>query len=154
MPNKTDIEAALNTATQKYSKLVLVVGPPGFGKTALLSSFSDASDLPVHNVNLQVSSSLLELTERQRMTHAASVLLDLVSTKNEPVLLDNTEIIFEQSLALDPMRLLSQLARNVAVVATWSGTYLNGKLTYAIPSHPEFRSIDEVDAVIINMEAS
>jgi len=153
VPNKTDIAAALNTTTQQYTKLVLVVGPPGSGKTTLLSSFSKASGVPVHNVNLDVSSSLLDLTERQRMTHAASVLSDLVSGKNGPVLLDNTEIIFDQTLALDPIRLLTQLSRNVPVVATWSGKYLDGKLTYAIPSHPEHRSIDEVDAVIINMDA-
>lgn len=88
------------------------------------------------------------------MTHATSVFSDLVSDKNGPLLLDNTEIIFDQTLALDPIRLLTHLARKVPVVATWSGNYLDGKLTYAIPSHPEYSSIDEVDAVIINMDAS
>lgn len=154
MPHKTDVENAVATATESYSKLVLIVGPDGSGKTTLLSSFSKASGVPVYNVNLRVSSALLDLTERQRMTHAASVLSNLVSDKNGPLLLDNTEIIFDQTLALDPIRLLTQLARNVPVVATWSGKYLDGKLTYAIPSHPEHRSIDEVDAVIINMDAS
>ena len=154
MATNSDITNALVAAKRHYSKLVLLVGLPGSGKTTLLSSFSKASGLPVHNVNLHVSSSLLDLTKRQRVTHATSVLSDLVSDKNGPVLLDNTEIIFDQTLALDPIRLLTHLARNVPVVATWSGNYLDGKLTYATLSHPEYRSIDEVDAVIINMDAS
>ena len=127
-----------------------------FGKEAgiFTPTGSLANQLAIRNVSLEVSSALLEFGKRQRMTHAASVFLDVVSSKNDPVLLDKTEIIFEHSLALDPIRLLSQLARNVTVVATWSGTYRDGKLTYASPSHPEFRSIDEVDAVIINMDGS
>ena len=154
VPSKVDIEAAITEARRRYSRLVLLVGPPHSGKAALLSSFADANQLAIRNVSLEVSAALLEFGKRQRMTHAASVFLDVVSSKNDPVLLDKTEIIFEHSLALDPIRLLSQLARNVTVVATWSGTYRDGKLTYASPSHPEFRSIDEVDAVIINMDGS
>lgn len=154
MATNSDITNALVAAKRNYFKLVLLVGLPDSGKTTLLTSFSKASGLPVHNVNLHVSSSLLDLTERQRMTHATSVFFDLVSDKNGPVLLDNTEIIFDKTLPLDPIRLLTQLAKNVPVVATWSGKYLDGKLSYAIPFHPEYRSIDEVDAVIVNMEAS
>ena len=41
------------------------------------------------------------------------------------------------------------LSGNRTVVATWSGTYVGGTLTYAEPGHPEFVQFKKVDAVVI-----
>lgn len=153
VPNLADLDEALASVSQSYSKLILVVGPPRSGKTSLLSAFADARGRSINNVNLQLAKSLLDLSERQRKTHTVSVLSDIVSRSDGPILLDNTEILFDRTLALDPLRLLNQLARNIPVVATWNGHCRDGRLTYAVPSHPEFISTEEVDAVIINLEA-
>lgn len=152
MPLTTDIESAIARAAERYYQLVLVVGPLGAGKTALLASYGDSVRMILHNVNLKISEEMLGLGERQRRTHVATVLSQLVEAREPAILLDNTEILFDRTLALNPLRLLQELSRNTVVVATWSGHYRDAKLTYADSSHPEFRSIDSVDAVIVNME--
>lgn len=149
-----DIKDAVFAATQNYSKLVLIVGLPKSGKTSLLSSYASSLGTSVINVNMYLAERLLELNKRERTTHVHQILSQLKADANNPLLLDNTEILFDRHLALDPIRLLQQLARNQAVVASWGGRILDGKLTYATSSHPEFvsKNEDEVDAVIINME--
>ncbi|MCL4079017.1 BREX-3 system P-loop-containing protein BrxF [Coriobacteriia bacterium Es71-Z0120] len=44
-----------------------------------------------------------------------------------------------RALQQDPLRLLQGLPRNKTVVAAWNGTIVDGYLTYAGPSHPEYR---------------
>ena len=55
------------------------------------------------------------------------------------VLLDNIEIMFDVAMRQDPLRLLQRLSRNKTVVATWNGNIVDNSLTYAAPTHPEFR---------------
>ena len=62
------------------------------------------------------------------------------------ILFDNVELLFAPALQLDPLRLLQQTARNRTVVAAWNGRVDDGSLTYAEPSHPEYRryATDEI----------
>lgn len=65
------------------------------------------------------------------------------------IVLDNTEILFAPSLAVDPLRLLQTIARNVTIVAAWTGVYEGGALTYAAPSHPEHRVYHSADVTVV-----
>jgi hypothetical protein len=70
------------------------------------------------------------------------------------VVLDNLEIIFAKDLKQDPLRLLQGLSRNRTVVASWNGTASGGRLLYAETGHPEYRSYDSVDALIVKMDGT
>lgn len=148
------IKKLLNTAEGLYHQLVLLVGEPGSGKTAALNSLADELDMQVINVNFELSQALLELSARQRSLRVPQLLRVIIDRYTSPLLLDNLELLFDSTLNLDPLRLLQGISRTRAVVASWNGTMNSGRLLYAETGHPEYRSHDSVDALIVNMDGS
>jgi hypothetical protein len=149
------IKEQMPTASTLYYRLVLLVGKPRSGKTAALKEFAAGQKCPVVNLNLAISERLLELTTKQRAIRMTR-LLDAVAKEHsaDVLVLDNIEILFSIELQQDPLRLLQGIARNQTVVASWAGDYQGERLTYAEPSHPEFKQYDQPDAIIVPVEAS
>ena len=130
---------------------MLLVGPPRSGKTAALRKLSEEQGLPLVNLNLALSEALLEHSPRQRALKAPQLLDEIVDGYNEDVLLlDNTEVLFSRDLQQDPLRLLQRLARNRSIIAAWAGEYDGERLTYADPTHPEFRRYERPEALIVS----
>jgi len=108
----TYINSAISQAGARYHKVVLVVGGPGSGKTALLRSLTDQLHIPLLNLGLELSKKLLSLTVRERKLKASDIIADLLEGQEAPRLaVDNTEIIFDPSLMLNPQGLLQSLSR-------------------------------------------
>lgn len=145
------IIAKAGHAAEIYHRLVLLVGPSGTGKTAALQAVRDRLGVPLINVNLDLARRMLDLTERQRRLRLAR-LLDEIVGEHPLVLFDNTEMLFDVSLAADPLRLLHGLSRNRTVVATWNGTVANGWLTYATPDHPEHRRYPSRELLVVTAQ--
>jgi hypothetical protein len=144
------IIAALPQAAELYHRLVLVVGPPGSGKTTALHAAAAVTGCPVLNVSLELSRALLELTERQRILRASQELRQIIQATGAPgALLDNLELLFETSLKQDPLRCLQTVARSMTIVAAWSGRVEDAVLTYAVPGHPEYRRYPARDLLIV-----
>ena len=144
------LEVAIQQASSQYFRLVILAGLPGSGKTTALQSIGKDLGCEVANVNLEVSKKMLELTRSQRSRQVEPLLKTLIAAApGEVVLLDNLEILFDTALEVEPLRLLQVSSRNRTVVASWSGTYVGGTLTYAEPGHPEFVQFKNVDAVVI-----
>ena len=148
------VDEAIRQASSQYFRLVILAGVPGAGKTAILRSIAQRTGCQLVNVNLELSKKLskklLELTRVQRSRQVEQLLKDLIAaTPGEVVLVDNLEILFDTGLEVEPLRLLQVSSRNRTVVASWSGTYVGGTLTYAEPGHPEFAQFKQVDAVVI-----
>ena len=144
------LEEAIQQASGQYFRLVILAGLPGSGKTAALQSIAHRAGCQLLNVNLELSKRMLELTRTQRSRQVERLVKDLIAAApGEVVLLDNLEILFDTALEVEPLRLLQVLSRNRTVVASWSGTYVGGTLTYAEPGHPEFVQFKQVDAVVI-----
>lgn len=132
--------AWLADVRELYHRLVLLVGRPGAGKSRVLRQVSRAISAPLLNLNLELSSRMLDLTERQRALRLPGLLNDLVAeVGGQVILLDNTELLFDPHLLQDPLRLLQGLSRDRTVVAAWGGAVERGCLTYAAPGHPEYR---------------
>ncbi len=149
--NLSDVLARIEQAGALYHRLILLVAPPGAGKTEALRHVAQQVGAPLINVNLEISRLLLDLTERQRALQLPRLLGDLLeTTKAEVILLDNTEILFAPSLRQDPLRLLQGLSRNRTVVATWNGSVKGGRLVYAETGHPEHQSYPVQDLLVVS----
>ena len=153
--NLTKLRNAIQQASNQYFRLVILAGVPGAGKTAALQSTAHQAGCQIVNVNLELSKKMLELTRTQRSRQVERLLKEVIAAApGDVVLLDNLEILFDTGLEVEPLRLLQISSRNRTIVASWSGTYVGGTLTYAEPGHPEFVQFKKVDAVVIPVGTS
>jgi len=136
-----------------YHRLMLVVAPSGAGKTTALLDVRDRTGAPLVNINLELSRLMLDLTQRQRALQLPHLLREIVDKDaGSMTLLDNIELLFDVGLKQDPLRLLQGLSRNKTVVASWNGAIIDGFLTYAEPTHPEFRRYPVHDFLVTSPE--
>jgi hypothetical protein len=57
-----------------------------------------------------------------------------------PALCTEIDLLFEPTLELDPLRLLSDVSRIARLVVLWPGHYTDDALTYAVPEHSHYRA--------------
>jgi hypothetical protein len=128
----------IREAQNAYSKLTLIVGTMGSGKTAMLQRIATEFGYPKINLSLHLSRRLLDLNRRQRTLQVEQLATEIITEHlGSGVCVDNTELLFDSSLRLNPMRLLQELSRNRVIIATWNGRYESGRLTYANTGHPD-----------------
>ena len=135
-----------------HSKVILLIGPPGCGKTALLSGLAEQVHVSVMNLGLELGTRLSKLPNKQRRLQAGNLLREIADehASGDLLLVDNIELLFDASLAINPLDLLKRLAHARRVVASWPGEHRQGstetRLAYAETSHPEHRdySLDGV----------
>ncbi len=129
-------------ATQgAYYKLTLIAGSSGAGKTRLLSQIATDLQLPSINLNLLLSQRLLGQTRRQRALKAEEVAIEVIDEYLQSGLcLDDTELLFDSTLRLNPLTFLQDISRNRLIVATWNGPIAGGELRFAYAGHPDFFS--------------
>lgn len=148
------IVAGIGQARHLYSRLLLLVGPAGAGKSDALMAVGERLAATPVRVGVSLAQPMLALPARQRPLQVRALLHELVdgAGSGDVVLLDNTELLFEAGLRQDPLRLLQGVARNATVVAAWTGEVRDGTLRYAVPSHPEHRHYPAGDLLIVNVE--
>ncbi len=146
------VKQSLEATKNLYYRLILVVGEPGSGKTTVLRDVASQLDIPIINVNLELSSKLLDLTAKKRAVSLPKILYEITETDNSVLILDNLEILFDKDIKQDPLRLLEGISRNNTVIASWSGSAEGKKLRYAEAGHPEYQNYDHVDALIVGMD--
>lgn len=139
-------------AKDLYYSLVLLIGFPGSDKTTILNKVAEELGQSIININLELSQRLLEMTNKKRLLKTPEILDEILSAHNEIVILDSTEILFDVSLKQDPLTLLKKISRNRTIIASWSGTINNGKLVYAEPGHPEYKTYNTTDIQIVSMD--
>ena len=149
-----EIKRSLQAAESLYHRLVLLVGKSGSGKTGVLREVAEEQDTPLININLELSRKLIELTARQRALQLPKILNQIMNEAQPLVALDNLEILFDQTLKQNPLHLLQGISRNRTVLASWNGAYDGRKIVYAEIGHPEYRSYDSGDLLIVSMDGA
>jgi predicted AAA+ superfamily ATPase len=148
------ITLSLKAAETAYHRLVLLVGLSGSGKTAILKALAAEHGSEIVNLNLSLSRKLLELTGRQRTSQLAGIVDSIIEKGSSPVILDNIEILFDQSLYLDPLVLLQSISRNRTIIASWNGVVSDNRLFYAELGHPEYRHYESKGLLIVGMDGT
>jgi hypothetical protein len=97
------------------------------------------------NLGLELGTRLAKLPNKQRRLQAGHLLREIADEHagGDLLLVDNIELLFDASLAINPLDLLKRLAQARRVVAAWPGEHREGstgaRLIYAETSHPEHR---------------
>ncbi|MCM8625487.1 BREX-3 system P-loop-containing protein BrxF [Accumulibacter sp.] len=122
-----------------HCKLILLVGAPGAGKTALLIAFGKRVAAEPINVGAELGRRLAAIPQRQRHLQTNTILRELADQHavGDLLLLDNIELLFDRTLQLDPLDLLKRHAHARRVVAVWPGELRDGRLIYTEMGHPE-----------------
>ena len=144
------LEKLVDDIISLNSKLVLLIGPPRSGKTALLTQLSGRLDAPVLNVGAELGRQLLAVPRTRRHLQAADLMKDLTdkTARQELLLLDNIELLFDRTLQLNPLDLLKRHANARRVIAVWPGELRERRLSYATTGHPEHQDYG-IDGLVL-----
>jgi len=134
-----ELERKIADTALLNSKLILLIGPPRSGKTALLGQLSNRMKVPVLNVGLALGRDLLGLPRTRRHLQVSELFKALADTAagHDLLLVDNIELLFDGALRVSPLDILKAQARVRPVVAAWPGELRENRLSYAVSGHPE-----------------
>ena len=144
------INTSLHSIESQYHRLIILVNCEEAGKQDVLDKLASGRDIKQINLNLELSSRLLEYSIKQRPLKVAEIMEDLMEARPSPVILDKLDILFEPTLQTKPLPLLQSLSRSKTIIAFWSGSLKDNKLYYAEPGYPEYRSYPVEDFVAID----
>ena len=133
------LERLVEEIAALHSKLVLLIGAPGSGKTALLQVLGKNRGATPLNIGSALGSRLAAIPQKQRPLQTNTILRELADKHavGDLLLLDNIELLFDRTLQLDPLDLLKRHAHARRVVAVWPGELRDRRLIYAEMGHPE-----------------
>ncbi len=135
------------------SKLVLLVGAGRSGKTKLLRELGAKLNIEPLNVGLELGRRLAATPNNKRGFSAGEQLREIADKErtDDPLLLDNLELLFETGLQINPLDLVKRLAHSKRVVAVWPGELRGDRLIYADMSHPEHRDYSRDGVVVLEI---
>ncbi len=135
------------------SKLVLLVGAGRSGKTKLLRELGAKLNIEPLNVGLELGRRLAATPNNKRGFSAGKLLREIADKErtDDPLLLDNLELLFEKGLQINPLDLVKRLAHSKRVVAVWPGELRGDRLIYADMSHPEHRDYSRDGVVVLEI---
>ena len=147
------LEMLIDDIAAVHTKLVLLVSARGGGKTKLLGEFGLKLHIQPTNVGLELARRLATTPFNKRGFSAGELLREIADKErnDDPLLLDNLELLFEPGLPINPLDLIKQLAHSKRVVAVWPGELRGDRLIYADMSHPEHRDYSRDGVVVIEI---
>ena len=104
------------------SKLVLLVGASRSGKTKLLRELGTKLNIEPLNVGMELGRRLAATPNNTRGLSAGELLRELADKErtDDPLLLDNLELLFEPGLRINPLELVKRLAHSKCVIRRMS----------------------------------
>lgn len=150
------LERLIDEIGDLNSKLILLVGPSRSGKTQLLRQLGDKLSNTPLNVGVELGRRLAATPKNERGFSAGELLREIADKERaeDPLLLDNLELLFEPVLQINPLDLVRRLAHSKRVVAVWPGELRGDRLVYADMSHPEHRDYSREGVVVLELTQS
>ncbi len=140
---------AVAKASINRSRLVFLSAPQ--------AEHSDLVEYESLNLNGLLSEHLINVPKQDRARTIVQIVASFISAASGVVvLLTGLEILFDRSLAVDPIRLLGACAKNKTLLVCWPGDKISSGLSYASPSHPEYRNYkasDLSDVIFLTADA-
>jgi len=149
----TDLENRISEIADFNSKLILLVGLSRGSRIQLLHQLGAKLHIEPLNVGLELGRRLAATPNNMRGFSAGELLREIADEKrtDDPLLLDNLELLFQPSLQINPLDLIRQLAHSRRVVAVWPGELRGDRLVYADMSHPEHRDYSRTGVVVLEI---
>ncbi|KIC46752.1 MULTISPECIES: BREX-3 system P-loop-containing protein BrxF [unclassified Ruegeria] len=137
----SSLERVVDDLVVVNSKLLLLIGAPNSGKSDLLCQLANRRQQQILKVGAALGRELLTVPSPRRHLHAADLLKGLAGeySREDLLLMDNLELLFDKKLKLSPLDLLRRHSQAQRVVAAWPGALTNNRLSYAKTGHPEYR---------------
>ena len=147
------LDHLVDNAANQNSKLVLLVGLPRTGKSALLDQLAERRKTQVINVSVKLGRQLASVPVAQRPLRAGQLLRGIIdeTTHRGILIMDNIELLFDKTLELNPLKFLQQHSHEHCVVAAWPGEIKMERLTYAVARNPEYRSYATADLALLDL---
>ncbi|PAD23514.1 hypothetical protein CHH62_21820 [Niallia circulans] len=141
------IENAISAVSEQYFKQIFVYD---YINGNSVRTFAESHSLPYINVNVEISLLLQKVPINRRAFLITEVFQGLIGKYSDGVIcLDYYELLFDNSLAIDPMILIKNNSRNKTLIISWRGKIIGDALIHAEPGHPEYKKFIVQDAVII-----
>lgn len=146
----TTIDQKIDALGSLNCKLAFIVGKNQAVREYLLERIIEKRRVSALNISWLLSEALSQLTAAERPLAAAAQLKELAAAyeRSNLILMHRIEVLFDQSLRLDPVLTLRRLADRRRIVAIWPGEYDGHKLMYAELGHPEYRR-SQPDSIVI-----
>jgi ABC-type uncharacterized transport system ATPase component len=125
-----------------------LIGSQGSGKSELLAQLSAKRNIPVTNLNLELSKRLKNIPKNDRCFYMHDFIEEIIrEVKAEYIFFDNIEILFSRHLKIDPLGQLKNISKYNPLVVVWNGKIENKFLVYAERSHPDYVAykLDELE---------
>lgn len=130
-------------AARPYNPCCLLIAPDIARLRHVGRTVATRRNWPTLSIGGILGDELLHVAPDRRSSQVKGVLeVALKRTGTRPgaaVVMTDADLLFEPTLALDPLRLLRDLSREGALIVAWPGTYSDNVLAYATPNHAHYR---------------
>ncbi len=135
----TTVEGFLTPAPYEACLLFVHVDPLRLDRAA--SHLEERYGWRRGSIGRELSAALLDTPTRDRGPAAARWFYSVADDRRPaPFLVTDIALLFEPTLQLDPLRLLLDVSRRVALIVAWPGAVEGDRLAYAVAEHSHYRT--------------
>lgn len=149
--NSETLQDSISHSLAADHRVVLLVGPPGCGKSRILR---ELKDVDIINISKELGRELMPLPRDERAGAALNLLVDLVnSLTHQVVVLDNIELLLLPELKIDLWPALEKLSAEKQLIVAWTGRIEGTQIKWGEPGVPGHlvMSLENCPANIVNV---